>query len=83
MASSYHKLLKKITDTEKRLKPGRQEISALMDLEFEEMESCNKENIVEEYKNLRENMNGAVMDSYSLAYQPAKIKTKKWAQQNF
>ena len=75
MTNSYKKLLKKITNTEKRLKPNRQEISAILDLEIEERNSLKDNEAIEDYKNLKENIG---MCSFSLAYQPVKVKTQKW-----
>ncbi len=86
MTSSYQKILKKITDTEKRLKPNQQDISALMDLEIEErnvMININKDDdVVEEYKTLKENISGGMTNRFSLAYQPIKINKRKWSHQD-
>lgn len=83
MRNSYNKFLKKMTNVEKRLKPNNQEISAILDHELEENTGLlqQKEDIVEEYRNLKENMNAVSMDCYSLAYSPVKTKHRKWSQQ--
>jgi len=84
MSSSYQKILKKITDTEKRLKPNKQDISNLMELENEERKALNINNddIVEEYRNLKENISGNIGCCYSLAYHPVKITKRKWSHQD-
>ncbi|OGI02916.1 MAG: hypothetical protein A2Y25_09895 [Candidatus Melainabacteria bacterium GWF2_37_15] len=89
MSSSYQKILKKIIDTEKRLKPNKQDISALMDYEINERNALlyqnegQNEDIIEEYKNLKDNISAASMNNVHLAYQPIKVKPRRWSHQDF
>jgi hypothetical protein len=74
----HQKILKKIIDLEKRLKPNKQDVTELLDYEFDENSWIKQDiEIIEEYNNLKDNMMTG-MDSYNLAYQPMKIKVRKW-----
>jgi len=81
MTNPYHKILKKITDTEKRLKPNKHDISAILDYELNEAHSLTNQDyeIVDEYKTLKDNIASAMSNNFNLAYQPVKIKTRKWS----
>ena len=77
MGNSYRNILKKITNTEKRLRPSKQELNAILDYEIEQQEQQNE--VIEDYKNFKENIAELAMDNFNLAYQPIKIKPKRWA----
>ena len=86
MASAYQKILKRIVDTEKRLKPTQHDISAILDFELTESThyNYNEDNdVVEEYKNLKNNIANGVNNCYNLAYQPVKIKPRRWAKYDY
>lgn len=84
MTSSYQKILKKITDTEKRLKPNKCDINAIVDYEMTERTAlaCNEDDVIDEYKILKENICGGFSGSFALAYNPIRIKNRKWSQQD-
>lgn len=84
MTSSYRKILQKITDTEKRLKPTKTEISEIMDYELNENISHKntEDDIVEEYKNLKDNITGSFSGNMHLAYNPITLKNRKWSNQD-
>ena len=84
MVCTYQKILKKIADTDKRLKLNKQDISNILDSEMEEKKFLNNQddNVLEEFKNLKDNIVMNNMANYTLAYQPIKIKIQKCLEQD-
>ena len=85
MSCAYQKILKKITDTDKRLKLNKQDISDILNFEMEEKNILNKQDdsIIEEFKLLKDTIVMYNMNNYILAYQPIKIKSNKCLPEDF
>lgn len=76
--SPYQQILKKISDTEKKLKLSTQESSTVVGFDINKINTTvNDENIVEEYRDLKENIREISMGNCNLAYQPVQITTRR------
>ncbi len=81
MVSSYKKIFEKITKTEKKLRSTENSTSLSILEKYEDKKNLilrQDNEAVEEFRNLKENINTTSVNSYSLAYQPVTVKNQKW-----
>lgn len=79
MVRNYQKLLEKIKETEQTIKADKQNCSDVDENRSKVFLINSCDDVLEDYKNLKENITENPVKNYNLAYQPIRVKSEKWS----